>query len=166
MVRAGLTQQGTLGRVQTGWCFLHAHGFISELESFGGVLMGGGPDTYGYGWENSRDRFVVCLPVGVPPWPNRSNQQSEDIEIVMDRVNLKHVFFHDMKFGGGDEPRTAGLDGLVGVVRGVSTDFTIARSKALAIAQGMRLPEVGYRPDVGRQVPTVLAVLEAAGVSV
>lgn len=138
-----------------GWHPLHAHAFVSELESLGAVLEGEAPKF--------PKRFVCCVPVSVPPWPTPSAQ--ELVEQPIDglvREQLGQVFFHDMRIVDG-KPTVAGLDGLVCVARGTADHFDLARAKALQLAGAIRLREKQWRPDFGGAVSTVMAALEQLG---
>ena len=62
--------------------------------------------------------------------------------------------------------KTAGLDGLVGVVRASADSLTLARAQALNRARLFQLPELQVRVDVGHSVDQWLAEIEGIGYSV
>jgi hypothetical protein len=140
-----------------GWHPLHAHAFVSELESLGAVL--GGAEVH------FPKRFVCVVPVSVPPWPSPAAQEIAEQPIGgLSRDQSGQVFFHDMRIVEG-QPQVAGLDGLVLVARGSADQFELARGKAQSLAGAVQLVEKQWRPDFGGGVTTVLAGLEQLGIS-
>ena len=160
LVQVGL-QQGEAGAVAqgmvAGWPWLHTQAFLSELEGFGAVLRGERPPAL-------PSRFVTVLPVTLPPWPNpRPSPPAVGAARVpiggLTPQQIARVFWQDAEVREG-ELWTAGLDGLVGIVRGPAESAVLARGRALEIALRMDLPEKQLRPDVGQRVEEVLASLE------
>jgi hypothetical protein len=145
--------------LRAGWPFLQAHAFLSDCPSVGDILSGIEPPM--------PSRYVVVLPVSVPPWPMRvqAGQAPARVEVDLPREMHRHVFFHDIEIGP-DAVRTAGLDGLVGVVRGSAQNLHLARSRALAVAIQMGVPEKQYRSDAGQVSEWALARLEELGFAV
>lgn len=149
---------------QLGWHFLHAHAFVSDQTNLGDVLMGKDP-TF-------PSRFIMVMPVSIPPWPIRCNVPPEQVEVPLGdeqfdltREDLRSIFFHDIVIDG-EGIRTAKTDGLVAVVRGSGNHFELARARALGLAQKLRLPQKQFRGDAGAHVPAALAQLEALGLLV
>jgi hypothetical protein len=143
--------------LQGGWPFLHTHAFVSELEDFSGVLRGQGSPM--------RNRYVVVLPVSVPPWPLACNLSSEPQEVGgLTTDDYKNIFFHDVKIEGSSVT-VAGTDGLVGVVRGSSNHVHTARTSAVELALKVKLMERQFRPDGGSYSEKLLLSLEKLGIS-
>jgi len=152
-----LTPEGELtltDGIESGWPMLHTHAFVSELPAFGEVLSGAVPEL--------PTKFTVVLPVTRPPWPYPvMHSPGQSIIEGLTDEQIGQVFWHDAAV---DQKRrtisTAGLDGLVGVVRGAADSFELAQARALKLAATMRFPEKQFRPDVGGVVRQTLAVLE------
>lgn len=150
------SQEWVVGEWQGGWLPLHTHAFLSRLESFGDVLQGQEPQI--------PEKFQVVVPVSIPPYPVLSNVSSPQVLVGgLEKHELKDVFFHCILVGD-NEIKTAGTDGLVGVVRGYGHNLHLARSRAVRLATKIQLPEKQFRPDVGNLVDTQLALLEELGV--
>lgn len=77
--------------------------------------------------------------------------------------DLNSVFLHDFKLGPKQSIETAGLDGLVGVVRGSANTLPLARARALDLLNRVQVPQKQFRPDAGAQVEQTLAALESLG---
>jgi hypothetical protein len=139
--------------METGWTFLHSHAFISELDSFSSVLEGNPPIP--------GKKFVVALPLSVPPWPVLTNLPPEAVKLSgLKTKDLEGIFFHDFMAGEDRFPWTAGMDGLIGVVQGSANTFKLAQARALELAGKVELPNKQYRPDVGNYVDSALAMVE------
>jgi hypothetical protein len=140
----------------TGWNTLFSHLFISGLQNFGSTLAGDEPILEG-------KSFVVALPVSMPPFPIKSTAFPEPIRLPGITNDLaRQCFFHDFAMRGS-ELWTAGLDGLVAVVRGSGSSFTTAQMQALAVAEALPIPQKQMRRDVGARVPAILVGLEKLG---
>ncbi len=151
--------------IVTGWVPLHSHAFISDQPSVTSVLWGSAPVF--------PKAFTTVIPVSIPPWPFPSPPAVEvGIPIAgphyqdgkLTPEQLGNMFFHDMSIQNG-QPVTAGLDGLVCVVRGSANSPLLARQKAISLAQTVTLPEKQFRPDVGANVEPLLASLETLGLT-
>jgi hypothetical protein len=161
LVQVGLFLQAADGVPQVqgeewGWPRLHTHAFVSELEGFGEVLAGQVPVL--------PQKFVVVLPVSIPPWPSRAAEGAAEVEIEgLTEEWQGKVFWHDIQVDAeARKLRTAGLDGLVGVARGAGHNVELARARAIQLVEQMRLPNKQYRPDVASMVGGALAGLESA----
>ncbi len=138
-----------LGGLAAGWPSLHLHAFAAEL-SLRGVLLG--EDVH------PAKRFVVAVPVTVPPWPHPGRSATQPVG-GLTQSQRGAFWWHDVRFAeGGLE--TAGLDGLVGVAIGSADSYELARAEALELAFRAELAEKQYRPDAGALVGGVLATLE------
>lgn len=164
-------------RVVLGWHGLHTHAFLAALgedQLVGALLLG----------EREPElvrRFATVAPVTIPPWPvfhgARPVHEGAPVRFVwpgaseseakrLSEAALGQVAWHDIRVDAeAREVFVAGLDGLVGVVRGVGDSLYLARSRALELAAAMDVPEKQYRPDVGEAVEGLLARLEAAGLA-
>jgi len=144
------------GQLSAGWDFLHTHAFVSDLGNLGELLEG----SRGH----LMSEYVVALPVTMPPFPCLGNVNAAEVKVEgLDPGDHASIFFHDFYTKGDHEVWTAGLDGLVAVVRGSGQNFLAAQQQAVEKAGKMWLPEKQWRPDVGREVPGVLAMLERGG---
>jgi hypothetical protein len=149
------TQELVAAGMVAGWTYLQSHLFVSDLVGFGDLLAGTGA---GY-----TKRFVVGVPVTVPPFPIQCNVSSVPVAVDgLDGEDHKSIFFHDMAMRDG-VPYVAGTDGQVAVVRGSANTLGLARQRALTVAGKMQLPHKQYRHDAGGSTEAVLAGLEAAG---
>lgn len=149
------TQSGEVevSGLEAGWPFLHTHAFLSELEGFGDLMRGTGKSSLPL-------KFVTALPLTMPPWPNRKAAPRRPIKVGgLTPQQMSRVFWHDITVEG-TEIRTAGLDGLIGVVRTAADSSELSRLKALEIATRAEIPEKQYRVDVGQRVQWTLAELE------
>ena len=142
--------------VHAGWPFLHTHVFVSELHDFSGLLQG----------QSSVDldnRFVFGLVLSRPPYPNnraRLARYPSPIGGLTDQ-QIARVFWHDVRIDEEDHSlSTAGLDGLVGVIRGSADTFALARGLALEVAGRVHLNAKQVRIDAGQRVDQVLGELE------
>jgi hypothetical protein len=148
-----------------GWPFLHTHAFVSELEDLAGLLEKG-VDTQSSNHPSQTllpRKFVSVLPVSRPPWPTRKARFRFDLAEVggLTQEQMARVFWHDVQVDQeGGKLTTAGLDGLVGVVRGAADTNELALVRALEVALRLQLPEKQFRSDAGRRVQSVLAELE------
>ncbi len=151
-----------LGR-SAGWPFLHSHAFLSEMPDLGGLFGGAEPEL--------PKKYTVALPVSLPPWPYLDGQRSDHEGIAPKNVLIEHltpqqqssVFWHDVVLDTeAREIRSAGLDGLIGVVHAGAGTHGLARAYAMGVAGRMTFPEKQFRPDVGMDVPSVEANLEKA----
>jgi len=173
LVRAGISldpeapleSEPQLLGYQAGWNFLQMHAFSGLLDSpnLTQLLEGFQPDLY--------HRFTVALPVTIAPWPLRGlrsevscNLNAKQVPIGLEAVKTGQVFLHDMMVRDG-QIQTAGLDGLVAVVRWSGQGFGFVRHKALETAGMLQLPEAQYRLDVGAGVGQVLMMLEELGLT-
>lgn len=139
-----------------GFPFLFTHLFVSGLENLGALLAGDPPVTQGRAFE-------VALPVSQPPWPTAGAPGPEPVRLDgLSNEIARQCFFHDLTLKGA-EPWTAGLDGLVAVVRGSGASWGSAQSRALAVAQALPLPMKQFRVDIGCGVPGMLVGLEELG---
>lgn len=145
-----------------GWPFLHSHAFVSEIEDFAGLLSGATVDI-----ENPQEllprKFVTVLPVSRPPWPTRKARFRFDLAPIegLTSEQMGRMFWHDVQVDAeAGKLSTAGLDGLVGVVRGAADTSELARVRALEVAIRISLPEKQFRSDAGNRVQSVLAELE------
>lgn len=160
-VDVAFTQDGRLESVgcEAGWPWLHTHAFAADQPALGDLVVGVAREPV------FPRRHVVALPVSMPPWPLDCNLRAPEVKIEgLDTEAVKHMFFHDMTFKDG-EVWTAGLDGLVAVVRGSADRLELARRKALLLASKIELPEKQYRADVGGQTEQVLSAFEELGIS-
>jgi hypothetical protein len=162
LVGAGLRQSADDGGVRlegldAGWPWLQRHAWLSELTNFGGVLLGELPIM------EEGSRFTTVLPVTVPPWPVwDAPTREEPVKVEgLTPADMQQVFWHDVVVDEEHRSlRSAGLDGLLGVVRGAAFTPELARARALERAGRLRVPGKQYRPDVGMRVGEVLASLE------
>jgi len=149
------TQSGEVevSGMEAGWPFLHTHAFLSELENFGDLMRGIGQSSLPL-------KFVTALPLTMPPWPNRKAAPRRPVEVKgLTPKQLGRVFWHDIQVEGS-VVRTAGLDGLVGVIRTAADTSELSRLKAIEIASRAQIPEKQVRVDVGQRVQSTLAELE------
>lgn len=141
--------------VSGGPTWLHMHAFVAGLTNFGETL-GGAVPTF------EPKQFVVVAPVSQPPWPIKGAPGSKPTDLNIPSELTKDCFFHAISLEGG-QLRTAGLDGLIGVVRGSANVLELARAQALKVAAGIGVPERQVRLDVGTRVGEGLAQLETLG---
>lgn len=148
--------------VRAGWSFLHTHALLASMGDSEWPL---GETLTERGAPMFQKRFTVVIPVTVPPWPIECNAPSHEVPIEgLAPGQERHFFWHDVKVD--EENRrllVAGLDGLVGVARGVGSNLLLARHKALALASALRIPEKQFRTDAAGQVEQVLALFEQMG---
>jgi hypothetical protein len=142
------------GNLHLGWPMLHTHAFCADQPSLTRVLQGYEPLF--------PKRFVTCVSVTIPPWPNGGSKASE-VEIIVPQEVLGNMWFHDMQVSG-KVVSTAGLDGFVAVVRGSGDTLDMSRRVALTLASAVNVPERQFRLDAGGQVQQVLMNLEQLGV--
>lgn len=144
-----------LGQLTAGWPWLQTHAFVGDLTSLGGLLEGK-PETL-------LNQWVTVLPVTVPPWPVLSEARSTEEELQgLDSGDLNSFFLHDVKVEDG-RALVAQTDGLVAVVRGSGRFHSSSQVKALGLAGKIGLTDKQFRPDVGSQVQSTLAMLELMG---
>lgn len=142
---------------RSGWAWLQWHAFLSEMpenegEGLGAVLGGAVPVL--------PRKFVVALPLSVPPWPHTTAKPRDPQPIPsLSTAQRARVFWHDIRVEEA-HLHTAGLDGMVGVVRGAADSFELARSRALDLAAEITLPERQLRTNVGAPLPAILATIE------
>lgn len=140
--------------LDAGWPFLQTHAFVSELENLGGLIEGEAP-VFTQG-----TRFVVAIPVTVPPYPADGKAREFPIEGLTPK-DIANYFWHDVtvdkEHGKLD---SAGLDGLLGVARGAAWNNELARARALQRAAAMRVPEKQFRVDAAAHVGEWLGVIE------
>jgi len=146
-------------RWEAGWPWLHTHAWLSELENLGAVLSGTPPH------HAEGSRYVVALPVTIPPWPvwPVQSQAIAATPVVegLTKQELGKLFWHDVVVDAESQVlQGAGLDGLLGVARGSAHSFELARVQALDLANRIQVLGKQFRPDVGSSVPGVLGVLE------
>ena len=159
LVQVGVTETASgelsVEGVTLGWPFLQAHAYVSELDDFATHLQGEQVCL--------PQKTVAVVPISLPPWPLRTGVSPEGVELKgLTPKQIGQVFWHDVQLDS--EKRTlhsAGLDGLLGVARGAAHNPQLARSKAVALALTLQVPEKQIRPDFGGAVDTVLAQLEA-----
>ena len=164
LVQAGLQQSAETGEVElhgvaAGWPWLHTHAWLSELTNFDRVLTGS-PPRFEQGF-----RYVVVLPVSVPPWPVWPVQRQALAEALpvggLSRRDASHWFWHDVTIDEQTgEIHSAGQDGLLGVARGSGHHLELARASALGQAVKLTAPGKQLRHDVAAQTSGVLASLE------
>jgi hypothetical protein len=146
--------------MEAGWPFLHTHAFVSELEDFADLLGGA---TLVPTDQILPRKFVTVLPLSRPPWPTRKAKFRFELAPIggLTGEQMARVFWHDVQ---ADQEAgtlsTAGLDGLIGVVRGAANTNELALLRALEVALRVQLPEKQFRSDAGRQVQSALAELE------
>ncbi len=149
------------GALSAGWDMPHAHAFISDLDSLGGLMGGAKPQLL--------SDYVVALPISLPPWPysypasaNRKSAPVVEVTGLTDK-DTRSIFFHDFRTDEKYKVWTAGTDGLVAVVRGAAAHPDLARLRAVSLAEKIHLPGKQYRPDAGATLTQVLMGLEDAG---
>jgi hypothetical protein len=138
-----------------GWTALHLHAWLSALETPVGVLLEGLPAVL-------PKTYTVVVPVTVPPWPVACDQHSLESEVLAPKEALSQALWHDTRVVEG-KLLVAGLDGLVAVARGSAHGLGLARTRALAVATSIRVPQRQLRGDVGGLVERTLAHIETAG---
>jgi hypothetical protein len=143
--------EGLLG----GWSHLHMHLFISNLTGLGSLIEGVGAGI--------DQKYVVGVPVTVPPFPILCNVNS-DVVPIQGLQDTSDVFFHDM-FMEDQQIYVAGTDGLVAVVRGSANHLGLARQKALGVASQMVLPQKQARSDAAQNTDAILGLLESQGIA-
>jgi hypothetical protein len=168
LVQFGLNFQTEHGEpeidgMSAGWPFLHTHAFLSELEDFSGLLTNGPGARAEEGTPLLPRKFVVVLPLSRPPWPTRKARFRFDLAPVegLTPTQTGRVFWHDVQVDQeAGRLSTAGLDGLVGVVRGAADTSELALGRTLEVALRIHLPEKQFRSDCGRRVQLTLSELE------
>jgi len=157
------TGEPVADRMEAGWPFLHSHAFISELEDFSSLLSDSGEAaTVGHRTLLPK-KFVTVYPISRPPWPTRKARFRFDLVPVegLTPQQQARVFWHDVQVDPvAQSLSTAGLDGLVGVARGVGDTNELALVRALEVGLRLRMPEKQFRVDAGRTVQSALAELE------
>jgi hypothetical protein len=166
-VSAHVSSEGTCEATgwHAGWHGFHGHVWLAALGTdgvpFGDVLMGTKTPVFAH-------RFSVVAPVTVPPWPLEANVSSREVPLgPLTAEQQGSLFLHDVRVDM--EARrlwVAGLDGLVGVARGCADVWELALARMQRVAGAVVVPEVQWRPDVGRTVPGVLGMLETVGLGV
>lgn len=162
LVNAGLEvgPEGVhLTGVEAGWPWLHTHAWLSALTNLRQVLAGAAPVF------EPEARYVVALPVTVPPWPIWPVQVQARAEAVqlggLAPEDLGRWFWHDVTIDAQERVlRGAGRDGLLGVARGSGHHLEVARASALEQASRLQVPGKQLRADVAAQTPRVLSLLE------
>ena len=165
LVQFGLNFQTEHGEPEidgmtAGWPFLHTHAFLSELEDFSNLLSLG---TTGLATPLLPRKFVTVLPISRPPWPTRKARFRFDLAPVegLTPTQTGRVFWHDVQVDqDAGKLSTAGLDGLVGVVRGAADTSELALGRTLEVALRVQIPEKQFRSDCGRRVQLALSELE------
>lgn len=139
-----------------GWPWLHTHAFLSALEGLGDVLRGAEVDL--------PKKYVVVAPVTIPPWPAVTSGGCRKVEVSgLTPKYQGRCFWHDVKIDQESQTiSTAGLDGMVAVVRGEGGTVEWARAQALELAMSIDLPEKQFRPDMAAGVAKALGGLEGA----
>jgi len=146
-----------------GWPFLQTHAFISELEDFSSLLAVGAKPLSTDLPQLLPRKFVTVLPISRPPWPTRKARFRFDLVPIenLTSAQMGRVFWHDVQVDQeAARLTTAGLDGLIGVIRGAADTSELALARALEVALRVRLPEKQFRSDCGRLVQPTLAELE------
>lgn len=154
-------QPDVVGMV-AGWPFLQTHAFLSELEDFASLLSGAITEPKALPPLLPR-KFVTVLPISRPPWPTRKARFRFDLAPIenLTATQMGRVFWHDVQVvPEAARLTTAGLDGLIGVIRGAADTSELALVRALEVALRVRLPEKQFRPDCGRLVQSTLSELE------
>jgi len=161
LVQMGLNQALEPTGVGLGWHGLHTHAFLAALGEGGqlGKLLEGEAPVLPH-------RFACVVPVSVPPWPIDCNTLPQQHQVQgLSVEEMGRVMWHDVATDEGAAVlRVAGVDGLIGVTRGVGDSMLLARIRAIGLANKMLVPEKQMRPDVGQEVDGVLASLEEMGV--
>ncbi|MCP4113837.1 MAG: hypothetical protein GY737_00250 [Desulfobacteraceae bacterium] len=79
----------------------------------------------------------------------------------LSRQLIGHVWWHDVQVEmEKGEVWTAGLDGLVGVVRGEANTPEAARARCLQLAARIEIPGKQYRTDAAEHLSEALGGLE------
>jgi hypothetical protein len=156
VVEVPQTGELRLQNLACGWPWLQTQCFVAELQSLSETLAGSTP-VLGH-------RFVSCLPVTIPPWPNEKRSDDKGgipIEGLTSAQQGK-LFWFDVQIDVEHRKlRTAGLDGLLGVATGASDSTpALARSRALELAARLQVPAKQVRADAFAMVDSVLATLE------
>lgn len=167
LVQIGLGWQDGVWRATgaaLGWHGLHVHAFLAALgeEAQLGKILAGDAPTFPH-------RFAVVVPVSVPPWPVDGNVRPAEAQVQgLDEEAMGRVFWHDVAVDEGARVlKVAGVDGMVGVARGVGESRLLAQARAVGLAGAMQVPEKQFRGDVGGVwVEEGLAQMEAAGLEV
>lgn len=146
--------------LEAGWPLFQAHAALADPDASIEALLAG-EDAAG-------PPFALVMPVSVPPWPFQARGRAPEAPrpVGFPRDATRYVFFHDIAVEG-EELRTAGLGGLVGVVRGVARTPAGAKLMARRIAVEFNVAERQWRTDAGdlaEQAWTTLVELGAVGV--
>ena len=155
LVRVGvkINHDGTVSHVNhsTGWDVLHLHLLLSGVENVGELFVGEVKVTH---------RYSFALPVSIPPWPYLVNMAAKEVEVKGLSVEMrKSVGWHDVR-KVGKTIMTAGLDGLVGVVRRSSDHPTRCIGECLEVAGSMDVEEKQFRSDGGGLFARVVMELD------
>ena len=175
LVQFGLNFQTEHGEPEidgmtAGWPFLHTHAFLSELEDFSSLLSASSPILEANQALDEQSpnhllprKFVTVLPISRPPWPTRKARFRFDLAPVegLTPIQTGRVFWHDVQVDTeAGKLTTAGLDGLVGIVRGAADTSELALGRVLEVALRLQMPEKQFRSDCGRRVQLALSELE------
>jgi hypothetical protein len=142
-------------RIQAGWAPLQAHAFFAERHVSDLLVKSpASPQTHA--------RFVVAVPMSLPPWPNRDAAPAAQVPLNgLSQDQLGKVWWHDVQFDPANHRlQTAGLDGLLGIAIGSAHSFALAQGHALEVATTLGVAEKQYRLDAGQSVQAVLGLLE------
>lgn len=150
-------QGWTIGAIDLGWPGIHSDAFVSDLSSLGELLA--------TGEGNLQSKYVVAVPVTIPPWPIPAKEVKARECVVngLSSEDTKNIFFRDFKRGDEFEIQTVGLDGFICVVRGAADTLELARGRAISTASKILVPEKQFRHDVGLKAPIMLGTLLEGG---
>ena len=161
--------------VGAGWPFLVSHGFFSESSltplldshdkssSYTPDPVESNPEASDPTSHFLPQKFVTVIPLSRPPWPTQKARFRFQTELIegLTSQQMGRIFWHDVQIDQkAGQLRTAGLDGLVGVVRGSANTTQLAVARALEVAARLQMPEKQYRTDAGSKVQMVLSMLE------
>jgi phosphoribosylamine-glycine ligase len=95
-----------------------------------------------------RSGFAAGVRISAPPWPNENYKSKEGLPLRgLSRGNLEKFYSYEVS-SFGDEFKTSGGVGIIGVAVGYANNIEDAFNEAYKICDKLRLPDKQYRNDL------------------
>jgi hypothetical protein len=152
-----------LSGLEFGWSWLQTAALVANVSTLQSLV----------GFSPSMDaqlehKYSTALPFSIPPFPVVQGKAPAGLEMQgLSEAQVATTLWHDVVIDQENRSLvSAGLDGLLGVSSGSGHTHLRAAGLALSVPQGLEVPELQWRVDLGHSVALAEMTLENLGLRV